>query len=155
MIIAIYDDEPYAHMLPISKIRSDIQTFLSTTDHVVKLDLSCSESVRNTEAIMNPNPLSRRKITDHNNFTSSSQREISVELERYRRNSWEHTKQDELAASSENDKLLDSERQPNTSISLAYYEYPNGAKFVRRVIVILVSVFSLGFVSVPSNDRQA
>ena len=155
MIIAIYDDEPYAHMLPMSKVCSDIQTFLSTSDHVVKLDLPCFESVRNTETIMNPNSLSGRKITDHNNFTFSSQRETNVELERYRRNSWEPTKQDELATSSENDKLLDSERQPNTPISSDYYEYPNRAKFVKRVIVILASVFSLGFVSVLSNDRQA
>jgi len=154
MIIAVYDDEPYAHMLPISKICFDIQTSLSTTNHVVRLDFPYFQSALDTETI-NPNPLTEQKSTEPNNFTFNTQSETNVELERYRRNSWVPAKQDELAASSENDKLLDPERQPNTSISSAYYEYPNRAKSGRIVIVILVSVFSLGFVSVPSSDRQA
>jgi hypothetical protein len=39
MIIAVYEDEPYAHVLPISSIFTDIRALLSNGDHVPQVSL--------------------------------------------------------------------------------------------------------------------
>ncbi|KAF2105672.1 hypothetical protein BDV96DRAFT_677252 [Lophiotrema nucula] len=45
MIIAVYADEPYAHMLPIEDIFSDLRSTLITGDRVPKIDLNLKEAL--------------------------------------------------------------------------------------------------------------